>query len=144
MGFLHGHALQIVRNLHGPALVVWLLLLGLHVLVYLGRALRRTADDVLPVDRAPVRGKNARLYGLAAAVVCGLLLGGALVPAQHRWIDIRHGHHDRSDGQSAALNIAECGAEWNASGSQELRSCSGVIPEHWPRRGSHCMAQPPV
>ena len=105
MGFLHGHALQIARNLHGPASVVWLLLLGIHVLVYLGRALRRTADDVLPADRAPVRGKSARLYGLAAAVVCGLLLGGALVPAQHRWVDIRHGHHDkeRAEAPNSAL-----------------------------------------
>ena len=51
MGFLHGHSLQIARRLHGPASVIWLLLLGVHVLVYLGRALRSTADDVLPEDR---------------------------------------------------------------------------------------------
>jgi hypothetical protein len=103
MGLLHGHALEIARRLHGPASVIWLLLLGLHVLVYLGRALRSTADDVLPADRTPVRGKTSRLYALATAVVCGLVLGGALVPAQHRWVNIRHDHHDR-EGQSAARN----------------------------------------
>ncbi len=104
MGFLHGHSLQIARRLHGPASVIWLLLLGVHVLVYLGRALRSTADDVLPEDRAPVPGKTARLYGLATAVVCGLVLGAAFIPAQHRWVTIRHDHHDRRDGQPAARN----------------------------------------
>ena len=104
MGFLHGHSLEIARRLHGPASVVWLLLLGLHVLVYLGRALRRTADDVLPAEQRPVRGKTARLYALATVVVCGLVLGGALVPAQHRWVNIRHDHHERNDAQSTARN----------------------------------------
>src|SRR5581483_8430455 len=42
MGLLHGHALQIARDLHGPASVGWLVLLGLHVLVYLSRAVRST------------------------------------------------------------------------------------------------------
>ena len=101
MGLLHGHALQLARRLHGPASVIWLVLLGLHVLVYLGRALRDTADDVRPDDPAPVRGKTTRRYGLATAVVCGLLLGSALVPAQHRWVNIRHDHEGR-EGQSAA------------------------------------------
>jgi hypothetical protein len=104
MGLLHGHALQIARSLHGPASVIWLLLLGLHVLVYLRRALRDTADDVLPADPTPVRGKTARRYALATVVVCGLVLGSALVPAQHRWVNIRHDHHDGEEGQSAARN----------------------------------------
>lgn len=105
MGLLHGHALQIARNLHGPASVVWLVLLGIHVVVYLGRALRSTADDVASADEAPARGRAARLYVLAAAIVCGLVLGGALVPAQHRWVDIRHDHHDGEEGQSAAWTL---------------------------------------
>jgi hypothetical protein len=100
MGFLHGPALQTARRLHGPASVLWLLLLGLHVLVYLGRALRRTADDVLPAERtSPVRGKTARLYASATAIVCGLVLGAAFIPAQHRWVNIRR---DRNEGQSTA------------------------------------------
>jgi hypothetical protein len=105
MGLLHGHALQLARRLHGPASAIWLLLLGLHVLVYLGRALRSTAPDVLPVDRVSVRGKTARRYALATAVVCGLVLGGALVPAQHRWIDLPREHHDRHDAQSTARKV---------------------------------------
>jgi hypothetical protein len=104
MGLLHGNALQLARRLHGPASVIWLALLGLHVLVYLRRALRSTADDVLPADRPPVHGKTARRYVLATAIVCGLVLGGSLVPAQHRWVNIRHDEHDRNEGQSAARN----------------------------------------
>lgn len=101
MGLLHGNALQIARNLHGPASVIWLLLLGVHLLVYLGRALRSTADDVVPAGRTPVSGKSWRVYGVATAVVSGLVLGAALVPAQHRWVNIRH---DGNEGQSAAWN----------------------------------------
>jgi hypothetical protein len=94
MGLLHGHDLQIARNLHGPAAVVWLALLGLHVLVYLGRAWKRTADDALPAKRRPLSGARARAFAVAAAVILGLALGVATVPAQHRWVDLRHGHHD--------------------------------------------------
>ena len=103
MGFLHGHMLQIARRLHGPASVVWLVLLGVHVLVYFGRALRSTASDVRRTEQPPVRGKTARLYGLATAVVCGLVIGAAFAPAQHRWVNIRH-DRDRNEGQSAARN----------------------------------------
>jgi hypothetical protein len=66
MGFLHGHSLQVARRLHGPASVIWLLLLGLHVLVYLGRALRSTRDDVVRPGGTRVRGKTARTYAVAA------------------------------------------------------------------------------
>jgi hypothetical protein len=103
MGFLHGHALEIVRRLHGPASVIWLALLGLHVVVYFGRALRSAARDVQAVDRARVRGRTARTYAVAAAVVCGLVLGAALVPAQHRWVDLRHDHHDQREGAISPL-----------------------------------------
>jgi hypothetical protein len=94
MGLLHGRELQIARNLHGPAAVIWLALLGLHVLVYLGRAWTRTADDALPAKRRPLSGARDRAFAVAAAVILGLALGVATVPAQHRWVDLRHGHHD--------------------------------------------------
>jgi hypothetical protein len=95
MGLLHGHALLIARQLHGPASVIWLLLLGLHVVVYLGRALRRATEDALPAKRRAVRGASARAYALAIAVIGGLVLGGATVPAQHRWVNLHRDHHDR-------------------------------------------------
>jgi hypothetical protein len=96
MGLLHGHALQIARRVHGPASVIWLAVLGLHVLVYLGRALSRAAHDVQPTTRRHARGATARAYGLAAAVICGLVVAGATVPAQHRWINLRRDHHDHA------------------------------------------------
>lgn len=92
MGFLHGHGLEIARRLHGPASVVWLLLLGLHVLVYLGRAWRHTMGDVRPAARSLVRGRVSRACVVVAIVIAGLALAGATVPAQHRWIDLPHGH----------------------------------------------------
>lgn len=88
MGLLRGNALEIARRLHGPASVIWLVLLGVHVLVYVARAVRSTAGEILPADRVRVRGTTARGWALAAAVVCGVVLGVALVPAQHRWIDL--------------------------------------------------------
>jgi hypothetical protein len=96
MGLLHGRPLQIARSLHGPASVVWLALLGLHVLVYLRRALRTIAEDVRPRKLPRARGTNTRAYALAIVVVAGLVVGGATVPAQHHWIDIPRDHHDRS------------------------------------------------
>ena len=35
MAVLHGHALTVARQLHGPSSVIWMALLGVHVLVYL-------------------------------------------------------------------------------------------------------------
>jgi hypothetical protein len=102
MGFFHGSGLQLARRLHGPASVVWLLLLGLHVFVYLGRALRDTAGDLRTAERSALRGKRGRMCALATAAVVGLVLGGATVTAQHRWVDLPRDHHDRNEGQSAA------------------------------------------
>jgi hypothetical protein len=105
MGLLHGSTLQDARSLHGPASVVWLVLLGLHVLVYFARAVRSAGGDVLPAGRARVRGTTARVWAVAVALVCGLVLGVALVPAQHRWVNIRHDEHELNDGQSSARNV---------------------------------------
>jgi len=57
MGLLRGRPLQIARDLHGPASVIWLALLGIHVLVYLGRAWKRAIEDVLPAERGQVQGR---------------------------------------------------------------------------------------
>ena len=96
MGVLHGHALQTARRLHGPASVVWLLLIGVHVLVYLRRALTSSNEDLRSVTRGEVRGATWRGCTLAAALLVGLVVGAAAVPAQHRWVDLPR-HHDRRD-----------------------------------------------
>ena len=88
MGLLHGNALDIARRLHGPASVIWLGLLGVHVLVYFGRALSTT----LPARWKAARGATARAYALVASVIAGVALGAATIPAQHRWVDLKRHH----------------------------------------------------
>jgi uncharacterized membrane protein YedE/YeeE len=96
MGFLHGHSLRLARQLHGPASVVWMLLVGVHVLVYVRRALVSTKEDVDPTSRSAVRGASARNLILAAAVLTGLVVGLGTVTVQHRWLHLppKYDHHD--------------------------------------------------
>jgi hypothetical protein len=93
MGVLHGHALGVARRLHGPASVVWLALVGVHTLVYLPRALTRSAEDAAAWVRASVRGAKGRAYLLATAIGSGVVLGIATVPAQHHWVSLPRDHH---------------------------------------------------
>jgi hypothetical protein len=92
MGVLHGQPLSIARQLHGPTSVIWLVLVGIHVLVYLQRALTSSAEDATAVRRA-TRGARARAYLLATAILAGVVLGIATVPAQHHWVNLRRDHH---------------------------------------------------
>jgi hypothetical protein len=92
MGLLHGHALVLARRLHGPASVVWLVLFGIHALVYLRRALADGSREVA-TGESPVPGRRRRGYVIAAAVALGLAVGAATVPAQHRWVRLPRDHH---------------------------------------------------
>lgn len=101
MGIVHGHALQIARRLHGPTSVIWLVLIGVHVLAYLKRALTSSREDLRSTARREVQGATSRGFALAAALLLGLVIGITTVPAQHHWVDL-HRHHDRRD--HTALN----------------------------------------
>jgi hypothetical protein len=92
MGFLHGTALHVARRLHGPAAAGWVILVGLHVLVYLRRALGETAAEVA----SRTRGLTLRAWALAVALVTGLVLALATIPAQHPWLHLpaKHEHRD--------------------------------------------------
>lgn len=94
MGFLHGNALHVARRLHGPAAAGWVILVGLHVLMYLRRALTETAAEV--TSRA--RGATLRVWALAAAILAGLAVALATIPAQHPWLHLpaRHDHPEGS------------------------------------------------
>jgi hypothetical protein len=100
LGFLHGHSLQLARDLHGPASVAWMILVGVHVLVYLKRALVTTKEDVEPTSRSAVRGASARNLILAAAVITGLVVGLGTLTMQHRWLHLPP-KHDHGDGLGA-------------------------------------------
>ena len=107
MGILHGNALAVARQLHGPSSVVWLALVGVHALVYLKRALTSSAEDAAALVRA-VRGARARAYLLTTAIISGVVLGIATVPAQHHWVNLPRGHHHRS-----AIAVTE--VSWSSS-----------------------------
>lgn len=94
MGFLHGRALGLARQLHGPASVVWLVLFGVHALVYLKRALVGSGRE-MALGEGSVPGRARRVSLITAAVVCGLLVGAVTVPAQHRWVGLPRDHHRR-------------------------------------------------
>jgi hypothetical protein len=93
MGIVHGNSLTVARRLHGPASVVWIVLVGVHVLFYLRRALISSSEDVASSSRASVRGASARALLVAAAIVSGVVIGIATVPAQHHWVDLPRDHH---------------------------------------------------
>lgn len=95
MGVLHGQALQLARRLHGPTAVIWLVLIGVHVLVYARRALTSSSRDLRLATRPVVTGVTWRGYALAAALSLGLIAGVATIPSQHRWVDLprHHDHH---------------------------------------------------
>jgi hypothetical protein len=97
MGVLHGQALDVARRLHGPSAFLWTVTLGAHVLVYLGRAISSARSDVRPSTRREARGAGARTWAAAAAIVVGLGVGAATLPAQHHWLHLpgRHEHGDR-------------------------------------------------
>lgn len=94
MGLTHGHTQQIARRLHGPASVGWLILLGLHVLVYLGRALRSARADVEPATRPEAEGARFRFSLVAAALVAGVALGVGTLSIQGHWLHLpaKHEH----------------------------------------------------
>jgi len=96
MGIFHGHALDIARRLHGPASVVWMILVGVHVLVYLKRALITSKEDITASSRASVPGARVRTYLVAFAIVGGLVVGVATLPVDHHWLHlpINHDHRD--------------------------------------------------
>ena len=96
MGVLHGNALVIARRVHGPASVVWMLLLGAHVLVYTRRAFHAVAADVRARTRRAVTGARWRTVIVLVAVVGGVVTGLATLPDQHPWLHLPPKHrHDR-------------------------------------------------
>jgi hypothetical protein len=106
MGVLHGHFLRIARQLHGPSSVVWMVLVGIHVLVYLKRAVVSAKEDVAPASRASVRGARGRTYLLVGTIVAGFAVAATALPVQHHWLHLppKHDHRDRTSALSPRLD----------------------------------------
>jgi len=67
-------------------------------MVYLKRALISSSEDLTRASRASAGGARVRAYLIATAVVSGLVIGIATVPAQHRWVNLRRDHHHDRNG----------------------------------------------
>ena len=127
MGFLQGHALMVASRLHGPASVVWLVLFGVHVLVYLKRALIGSRNEVEAGARS-VPGRRRRGYLVAITVASGLAIGAATVPAQHRWVGLhRHDHRRRAVPQyffaASSISPAHGGQKDETESLSDTRRC---------------------
>jgi hypothetical protein len=96
MGLVHGHSLVVARRLHGPVSVLWMVLVGVHVLVYLKRAFISSKHDVTAASRASVRGASRRTYLLAGAIVAGAAVGAGTLPVQHRLLHLPSKHDHRN------------------------------------------------
>ena len=96
MGVFHGRSLHIARQVHGPASVIWLVLLGVHVLAYLQRAFLSAREEVDPDSRRTVPGTRWRIYVLVGAIVVGLATAITALPADHNWLHLppKHDHRD--------------------------------------------------
>jgi hypothetical protein len=109
MGILHGQSLSVARRLHGPASVAWMILVGIHVLVYLKRALISTKEDIAPASRAAVPGATVRTYLLAFAILAGVVVGLATLPVNGHWLHLSN-KHDHRDGSALIAHTRARGA----------------------------------
>jgi len=98
MGLVHGEARHIARRIHGPASVGWLIILGIHVLVYLPRTLRTVGEELRARTRRAVQGAKMRTWVVVSGLVCGLAIGLATLPVQHDWLHLHNDHHHHHDG----------------------------------------------
>jgi hypothetical protein len=95
-----GHRGGQLRTLHTFSFVAWGVLIGVHVLAYLTRVVRdgtvdwrRDAVDVV----AGVRSRRAVLVG---ALLAGILLASATLPAQRTVLHHAGHHHHHQEGPS--------------------------------------------
>jgi len=123
MGVLHGHALVVARRLHGPASVVWLVLFGVHALVYFRRALIGSSKEL--ADGRSVAGRRRRAAVIAAAVALGLVIGAGTVPAQHRWVHLSR-DHQRREARPQYLRASSCISPAHGGQNDETLSLSSI------------------
>jgi hypothetical protein len=87
----------LMLNLHRASFVVWFGLTGVHVLAHLPDVLRAAGGELRRGARA-LAGSSLRRYALVAAIVAGLVVGLATIPAQGPWLSWVKAHHfDRRD-----------------------------------------------
>src|SRR6478752_6524668 len=91
-----GHGGGPLLQLHAASFAVWGVLVAIHILAYLTRALREgPADWRRHADR--VAGDASRRAALLGALLAGVILALATYSAQDSWLDNRH-EHRHADG----------------------------------------------
>jgi hypothetical protein len=87
-----GHGGGPLLQLHVLSFAVWGVLIAIHTLAYLTRALRvGPADWRRPAVRT-VAGARSRRAALIAALLAGVVLALTTYPIQQAWFNDRHGH----------------------------------------------------
>ena len=90
--------------MHVVSFAVWGVLVAIHILAYLTRALREgPADWRRHADR--VAGDGGRRAALLGAVLAGVILALATYSAQDSWLDHRH-EHRHADGVAHAASAS--------------------------------------
>jgi hypothetical protein len=99
-----GHGGGPLLTIHVVSFVVWGVVLTLHVVAYLTRALRAGTADWNPRADRVVAGARSRRIATVGAVLAGVVVGFATYPAQQTWLHRhRQGHeHRQALGQVAA------------------------------------------
>ncbi|MGZ4384961.1 MAG: hypothetical protein ACXVY3_10210 [Gaiellaceae bacterium] len=88
----------LMLNLHKASFLLWLWLTGAHVLLHLRGALSATGRE-LRRGAHRVAGGPLRRYALLAALVAGLVVGLATIPAQTPWLNWVRTHQSHEDGR---------------------------------------------
>ena len=105
----HGHGG--LMTVHQVSFIVWLVLVGVHLLAYAFRTPRLVSADFRRApESARTRGRNRRLALLGGALVAGLVLAAATLPLARSWEQSRH-EGDRGRTFSAPANSSG-GGPW--------------------------------
>jgi hypothetical protein len=100
-----GHGGGPLLQVHAISFAVWGVLMAIHILAYLTRALRVGVADWRRQATLRVAGSRSRRGALAGALLAGLILALATYPAQQSWL--RHRNQNRGDdGLSQAPAVA--------------------------------------
>jgi hypothetical protein len=79
---IRGHGRGWLQTLHAASFAVWGVLMIVHVLAYLVRALRVGKEDWRRYERVAVAGRRGRRAALGGALLAGVILALATYPAQ--------------------------------------------------------------
>ncbi|MDX6525727.1 MAG: hypothetical protein QOI43_1238 [Gaiellales bacterium] len=87
-----GHGGGPLLRLHVVSFVVWVVLMIVHIVAYIARALRAGTADWHPRADVAVAGTRSRRVAIVAALLAGVVVGLATYPAQQSWLSHRHHH----------------------------------------------------